>query len=63
MNTDNVLMHNTDVERQGGRLRDGFNRHGCFWTTNGGEQQCGLSAKRNDNSGRRREGWGGPSLS
>lgn len=45
MNTDDVLMHNSGVERQGGRRGDGFNRRGCFWTANGGNSSVGCRQK------------------
>lgn len=45
MNTDDVLMHSSGVERQGGRRGDGFNRRGCFWMANGGNSSVGCRQK------------------
>lgn len=66
MNTDNVLMHNTDMEREGGLIRRKTER--CILQTRlfldrkWGKEQCGLlsaNEQQDDKSGRRGEGRGG----
>lgn len=55
MSTDNVLMHNTDMEREGGRRDERWIlQTRLFLDSKWGKQRRGLlSADEDDNSGRR----------
>lgn len=54
MSTDNVLMHNTDMEREGGRQRERWIlQTGLFLDSERGETAVWECRRRDDNSGRR----------